>query len=235
MKVLVIQHVTGEGLGALEEFLIDRHWEVDVRCEGVGVPGSLDGYNAMIILGGPMGAYEEEIFPYLAKVQELVREAAEKHIPVLGICLGAQLIARALGAWVGPNPVKEIGWYQVELTERGNDLLPDLPQRWPVFQWHGDTFTIPEGGLLLAKGESCTNQAFVYKDSIWAFQFHFELTSEMIADWCKLYEDELIEFGGPGLADAIRQETAAGWEKYLEYQKYLMDKIERAFRLKHTL
>lgn len=230
MKVLVIQHVPAEGLGALDEFLTERNWEIDVKSEGADIPSDLDDYNALIVLGGPMGAYEEDIYPYLRTVQDLVREAAQKHLPVLGICLGAQLIAQALGAKVGPNPVKEIGWYQVELTEQGKELFASLPPAFPVFQWHGDTFTLPSGAVLLARGETCANQAFIYADTIWAFQFHFELTPEMINDWCKLYEDELTEFGGQGLADAILQETASGWEKYLEHQKYLIDRLELAFK-----
>jgi GMP synthase-like glutamine amidotransferase len=230
MKVLVIQHVPAEGLGALHEFLTERGWEIEVKCEGVDIPGNLDDYNALIILGGPMGAYEEEIYPYLRTVQDLVREAAQKHLPVLGLCLGAQLIAQALGARVGPNTVQEIGWYQVELTQAGQLLFPGLPSTWPVFQWHGDTFTLPPGAVLLAKGETCLNQAFVYDEMIWAFQFHFELTPEMIKDWCKLYEDELLEFGGPGLAASIPRETASGWEEYGKYQKYLMDRLEAALR-----
>ncbi|MEN6348000.1 MAG: type 1 glutamine amidotransferase [Syntrophomonas sp.] len=230
MKVLVIQHVPAEGLGALDDFLTERSWEIDVKYEGAGIPGDLDDYNALIVLGGPMGAYEEDLYPYLRIVQDLVREAARKHLPVLGICLGAQLIAQALGAMVGPNPVKEIGWYQVELTEQGKELFASLPPAFSVFQWHGDTFTLPPGGVPLAKGETCTNQAFIYGDTIWAFQFHFELTPEMINDWCNLYEDELTEFGGQGLADSILRETASGWDEYLWSQKYFMDRIEAVFK-----
>lgn len=231
MKVLVIQHVPAEGLGAFQEFLTGRGWELDVKCEGVNIPNNLEDYNALIILGGPMGAYEEDIYPYLRTVQDLVREAAQRHLPVLGICLGAQLIARGLGARVGPNPVKEIGWYQIELTGGGREVFPDLTPTLSAFQWHGDTFDLPPGAVLLAQGETCTNQAFVYEDIIWAFQFHFELTPEMIGDWCNLYEDELIEFGGPGLADSIQRDTKTGWAKYLEYQKFIMDRIEFSFRL----
>jgi len=231
MRVLVVQHVAAEGLGVLYELLSERNWRIDIRCYGVNIPTNLKGYDALIILGGPMGAYEEERYPYLRQVKALVREASDKHLPVLGICLGAQLIAQALGAEVKPNPVKEIGWYPIELTPQGKELWTDLPETFSVFQWHGDTFTLPPGATLLARGETCGNQAFVYGDNIWAFQFHFELTPEMIANWITLYEDELLDFGGDGFAATVQRETTMQYSRMAEEQKYLLDKMEMALRV----
>ncbi|HNX29274.1 MAG TPA: type 1 glutamine amidotransferase [Syntrophomonadaceae bacterium] len=217
MRLLIIQHVTCEGLGLLESELISKGWGLDIRCmdlPGGALPDHLDKYRALIILGGPMGANEGEKYPYLFKVQELVREAAAKQIPCVGICLGAQLIARALGAKVMPNPVKEIGWLPVRLLPAGmnNRLFKDMPSGFSVFQWHSDTFVLPEGAKLLAEGGDCRNQAFVYGDHIWALQFHLEVTPAMIAVWSELYKDELADYGGPGVKERLIINTRARWE-----------------------
>jgi len=217
MRLLMIQHVACEGPGLLEKELIDRGWEMDIRCmdsPGVELPDNLDDYQAFIILGGPMGAYEEGRYSYLFKVQELVRDAVIKQIPTIGICLGGQLIARALGADVGPNPTKEIGWSPVRLLPEGkaNPLFSDLPAILSVFQWHGDTFALPEGAVLLAAGEVCENQAFVYAGNIWALQFHLEVTPTMVETWSEIYHNELTHFGGPGAAARLARNTEARWE-----------------------
>jgi GMP synthase-like glutamine amidotransferase len=201
----------------LKEQLINKGWELDIRCmdiPGTVLPNNLDDYHAFIILGGPMGAYEEGRYPYLLKVQALVREAASNHLPTVGICLGGQLIARALGADVGLNPIKEIGWAPVHVLPEGkaNRLFSDLPSAFSVFQWHGDTFSLPEGAVLLASGEVCTNQAFVFGKNIWALQFHLEVTPTMVESWSEIYKDELIHFGGPGAADRLVRNTEARWE-----------------------
>jgi GMP synthase-like glutamine amidotransferase len=119
---MIIQHVACEGPGLLGDKLRNDGWETDIRCmdiPGTSLPVHLDSYQALLILGGPMGAYEENIYPYLYQVEELIREAAAKNIPTAGICLGAQLIARALGAEVFPNPQKEIGWSGININEEG--------------------------------------------------------------------------------------------------------------------
>jgi len=217
MRLLIIQHVACEGPGLLETELINQGWELDVRCmdtPGIKLPDSLDDYQAYIILGGPMGAYEEGRYPYLFKVQDLIKEAVLKHIPTVGICLGGQLIARALGADVGPNPVKEIGWSPMRLLPAGmeNRIFSDLPAMLSVFQWHGDTFALPKGAVLLASGDVCQNQAFVYADNVWALQFHLEVTPAMIASWAEIYENELVNYGGPGAPALLLLNTQARWE-----------------------
>lgn len=217
MQLLIIQHVACEGPGLLAKKLIDNGWDLDIRCMDKPenfVPDHLDRYQAVIILGGPMGAYEEERFPYLLKVQDLVREAAERHIPCIGICLGGQIIARALGAKVLPNPVKEIGWSPVQVLDAGRTslLFQDMPSGFSVFQWHADTFALPEGATLLASSKDCQNQAFVYADHIWALQFHMEVTPAMIASWSEIYENELTAFAGPGAKNRLIINTQARWE-----------------------
>lgn len=235
MRSLIIQHVKCEGPGLLEETLLGRGWSIDLRCmddPGAALPPDLEGYDSLVVLGGPMGAYEEEVYPYLYKVQNLIREAAAVSKPTLGICLGAQLVARALGAHVGPNRVKEIGWYPLELTPDGQEspLFAGLGAVFPVFQWHGDTFDLPVGARLLARGESCVNQAFVYADCLWALQFHLEVTPSMVSEWSGLYREELVEFGGPGAADRMVDETARRWEEMLPVRERFLHNIECILR-----
>lgn len=202
MKALIIQHSRTEGPGLLGEILKEDAWELGIclmENPAARLPSSLKDFDALIILGGSMGAYEETRYPYLLHVQDIIRHALHLELPTLGICLGAQLIARALGARVAPNPVKEIGWYQIELTEQGtvSPLFKSLPQRLDVFQWHGDTFFQPDQARLLARGRTCINQAFSVNNCAWGLQFHPEVTPPIIAHWIKCWHDELTEFRGP--------------------------------------
>lgn len=237
MQVLVIQHVACEGPGLLRETLERQGWTLDVRRMDVPeavLPESLDSYDAFVILGGPMGAYEEEVYPYLRQVQMLIRNAVSVRLPTLGICLGAQLIARALGAEVTPNPVKEIGWYEVGLTPVGRlvPLFVKMPPSFPVFQWHSDTFTLPKGAFLLARSEACANQAFVYGASTtggyaWGLQFHLEVTPEMIEQWAASYADELTQFAGAGMEVAMLQETREIWEQTRLWREQFLANLEQ--------
>ena len=216
MRALIIQHVAGEGPGLLYDLLAAGGWKIELQCMDqpkAELPSKLKGYDCFIILGGPMGAYEEDTYPYLYQVQELVRQAAATRTPTLGICLGGQLIARALGATVGPNRVKEIGWYPLELTllGRNSPLFAGMPQQFPVFQWHEDTFALPAGASLLARGKGCINQAFVYAECLWALQFHPEVTPAMVREWTQLYRDELLEFGGPLAGKTVMRKTGKLW------------------------
>lgn len=235
MRLLMIQHITCEGPGLLEPVLVGQGWELDIKCvdkTGVKLPGNLEGYQALIILGGPMGAYEEALYPHLIKVQELIREAVLQRIPTLGICLGGQLIAQALGAEVRPNPIKEIGWSHVRLTEEGraHPLFADLPALLAVFQWHGDTFALPEGGILLAGSDICPNQAFVYQQNIFALQFHLEVTPNMIANWAQCYGMELELHGGPGAAASLVRNTEARWEGMREWREQFLHNLVEILR-----
>jgi len=240
VQALVVQHVACEGPGLLQDVLVGKGWGLDIRCmdqPGANLPESVGNHDAFVILGGPMGAYEEESYPYLLRVQELIREAVALRLPALGICLGGQLIARALGAKVEPNPVKEIGWYKVRLTSAGRlvPLFTGMPPELLVFQWHGDTFALHKGAFLLATGDSCFNQAFVYGAHAyggyaWALQFHPEISPEMIEEWVKFNADELADFGGPGAADRILQETRLRWEKIRPFQELLLNNVEEVLR-----
>lgn len=199
MKGLIVKNIDIEGPGRLGEFLASKGIPMDfIELEkGDRLPDDIGDYGFIVILGGPMNVYEEDRYPYLKDEDRFIKDAIEKEIPLLGICLGAQLIAKAAGAKVFANHVKEIGWYKITLTETGlkDPLFNGLEREISVFQWHGDTFSIPEGGLLLASSALCKNQAFRYK-SAYGFQFHIEVIPDMIEDWIDSYQSELNSLKG---------------------------------------
>jgi GMP synthase-like glutamine amidotransferase len=221
MQVLVIQHVNLEGPGLLTPVLEKAGWRLDVRQmdkPGVWLPEDLDLYKALVILGGPMNVYEEEKYPYLSRLDSLIKQAITVQKPVLGICLGGQLIAKALGARVRKNSVKEIGWYPVQLTSMGRQdaIFKGLPPEFTVFQWHEDTFELPANATLLAQGSTCLNQAFVYGKNAYGFQFHLEVTFQMISAWSEAYADDLMEFGGKEAAKRLLTESLSYQTKLSE-------------------
>ncbi|MCS7242526.1 type 1 glutamine amidotransferase [Candidatus Caldatribacterium sp.] len=231
-RALVVQHVTLEGPGLLSAALKERGWNLDLRVmdvRGTRLPCSLREYHAFLILGGPMGAYEEAKYPYLFDVEALICEGVSRGIPIVGICLGGQLIARAFQAEVRPNAVKEIGWYPLLLTAYGrtSPLFFGLPDSFSVFQWHGDTFELPYGASLLATGKTCRNQAFLYRGCALALQFHPEVTLEMISSWIEAYSGELVEFGGPEAVEQLRKETERRWQEDGAIRKHLLENLCR--------
>ncbi|HWD00243.1 MAG TPA: type 1 glutamine amidotransferase [Candidatus Sulfopaludibacter sp.] len=183
MRLLAFRHVPFEGIGLIREALAGVEIDyADLYLDGVPHPDPT-AYDALIFLGGPMSVNDDLAF--LHEELAIIRQAAARRQPVLGICLGAQLIAKAMGAAVRRNPVSEIGWFPIHFTQAaGEDLLlggHDAPTE--VFQWHGDTFDLPEGATHLAWSEACRNQAFRL-NGLYGFQFHPEVTPEMLADWC---------------------------------------------------
>ncbi len=197
MKLLVVQNEACEPLGVFEDGLE----EMDVECRHVrpfeeAVPKNLDGCSGLIILGGPMNVYQEREYPFLGAEDALIKEALEKNLPTLGICLGAQLIAKAAGAQVRKGSQKEIGWYEIRLTEEGKEdpVFGTFEEEFRVFQWHGDTFDIPDGAVKLAEN-GLYNQAFRIKNA-YALQFHIEVTEKMIKDWIQTYDEEVRSLEG---------------------------------------
>jgi GMP synthase (glutamine-hydrolysing) len=192
MSVLIIKHVEIEGPGLIEYYLNHKKapYQVINLQNGNRFP-KLDALRHIIILGGPMNVYEEDRYPFLREEDLFIKEAIQSGKSVLGICLGAQLIAKALGAQVLKAPVKEIGWYDVSLTEEGGKdvLFSSLPGTFPVFQWHEDTFEIPRGAKLMATSSPVTHQAFRYAENVYALQFHLEVTEGMIQEWVGSYEE----------------------------------------------
>lgn len=219
MKALVVQPVDICGPGLIKDELEKAGWRFDIRPmekPGSGLPGDLKCFDALIILGGPMNVYEEELYPYLTQVDRLIKEAVDTDLPVLGACLGGQLIAKALGAPVTGNPVPEIGWYAMRLTAAGiqSPFFKDLPVEFPVFHWHNDTFALPGGALHLATTVDCANQAFSYGARVLALQFHLEITPDIIHNWITEWRGDIEEFHGPGAVKEMEVETSAIWHRY---------------------
>ncbi|OGW55083.1 MAG: hypothetical protein A2Z60_00260 [Nitrospirae bacterium RIFCSPLOWO2_02_42_7] len=192
---LVLQHIGCEDLGTIEQAMIHRgiSYRYVRLFDGDPLPEDIKNYSGLIILGGPMNVYEEDVYPYLKGEDILIKEAVKRRIPVLGICLGGQLIAKATGAKVNKGAKKEIGWYDLLLTPGGkaDKVFKNSPERLTVFQWHGDTFDIPSDATHLAGSVLFPNQAFRIGDNIYGLQFHLEVTQKMISRWINEYKDEL--------------------------------------------
>jgi GMP synthase (glutamine-hydrolysing) len=206
-KILAIQHSRCETLGTIAEALAASQIRVDwVRTfEEQAVPDRLDAYHGLIVMGGPMSVYDRERYPFLRDEIRLIEEALKGEIPVLGVCLGSQLLAASLGAPVTPGRQKEIGWYRVDLTMDGrNDpLWIDLEPSFTAYHWHGDIFTLPAGTVSLASSELTAHQAFRYGCSAYGLLFHMEVTETMIRDMVDTFRDELRQAGlnGEGIVE----------------------------------
>jgi len=222
-KLLVCQHVAYEILGTLDPLL--RRAGFRIRYVNFdrypdAVP-RLDGYHGLVVLGGPMCVDQSDSYPHLRTEIRLVDQALQRGIPVLGICLGAQLIAAALGAGVGKNREKEIGWYDVSLTEDGrrDPVFAHFDGTEKLFQWHGDTFEIPRDAVRLASSDGCPNQAFRYGENVYGFQFHLEVDEPLVERWLNVprHRAELAELRGRIDPDQIRRDTP----KHIERLKLL--------------
>jgi GMP synthase-like glutamine amidotransferase len=187
--IVVVQHVAGEGPGLIAAIARQRGLPLDVRRmdRGEALP-SAAAVAALVILGGPMGAYEPAAHPYLLDEQHLLEAAVARNLPVLGICLGAQLLAAAFGARVYPGPAPEIGVADVKLTAEGSDdpLLGPAGPSFPALHWHGDTFDLPPGAVHLAATRPYANQAFRLGDRAWGLQFHIELDQTLAREWAEV-------------------------------------------------
>ncbi len=225
--VLFIKHITIEGPGTIADFLDDNKipYIIIDLSSGDKVPRLEKDFQAIVCLGGPMNVYEEEKYPFLREEDTLLKRTVDEKVPFLGVCLGAQLIAKATGATVTKNPEKEIGWYKVVLNEYGlkDDLFKGLPEVFTVFQWHGDTFRIPNGGRRLAFSELCQNQVLKYGRNAYGIQFHVEITKEMIIQWADAYKTELESLKG------IVSDKQKMLEDYDRLKKDYMKQAERFY------
>ena len=210
-SALVLRHVAFEDLGLLAPILHDAGWNAvycDAATQDLGDP-SIEQADLLIALGGPIGVYETDRFPFLLKEIALLERRLAKDRPTLGICLGAQLMAKALGSRVFPGLVKEIGWGRVELTADGqaSSLCPLADAGAVVLHWHGDTFDFPDGAVRLASNASYENQAFAYGGRSMALQFHVEVDPQRLEEW---YVGHAVELSAAGVSvPDLRTRTAA--------------------------
>ena len=217
-KILVLQHVASEPLGELDPLL--RAAGLRIRyvnfARHPGTQVDVTRYSGLVVLGGPMNVDQTDRYRHLLHEIEVIRVALESRIPVLGICLGAQLLAAALGATVHPNAVREIGWYPLAVSPdaQTDPLFGHFATDARVFQWHAYTFTEPKGSVHLASTVSCANQAFCYGGFAYGLQFHLEVDAALIERWLNLsdYGHELEALGGAAHAQRVRAET----EQYVE-------------------
>jgi GMP synthase (glutamine-hydrolysing) len=216
-KVIVIQHHPIEGLGRLAQIL--RVAEIEVELVGpsaLHVPRLTSATKGLIVLGGPAGVYETEEHPRLREELRLIEAALGAELPVLGICLGSQLLAAALGARVFPGPAKEIGWAEVTLTEAASRdaLFRHLPERFRALHWHGDIFELPTGAVALARSENTENQAFSYGSRAFGLLFHLEADVPQVEAMCSIFGDEARASGAPpaDIEAATRLNDAAASE-----------------------
>jgi GMP synthase (glutamine-hydrolysing) len=196
-KIYVLQHHPVENLGSIGDALEGAAlaWQYVRVADGQPVPADMKGAGGLIVMGGPMAVYQTDRYPWLRDEMRLIEDAVKSSLPVLGVCLGAQIVAAALGAKVERNPNgKEIGWHSITLSDsaREDRLMRGLPAMITPFHWHGDIFELPRGAVSLAWSDKTACQAFRYGDKAYGFQFHFEVTREGVAAMADAFAKELV-------------------------------------------
>ncbi|MEC8624435.1 MAG: type 1 glutamine amidotransferase [Bdellovibrionota bacterium] len=230
-KILIFQHVPHEILGTFDPLLKRR----GVRMRYVNFSRgnvdsiNLESYDGLIVLGGPMSVNQLDEYPHLKEEIYWIKKAIEQDLFVLGICLGAQLISKALGGEITKSPSPEIGWFDIKLNNEGKEdpLFEFFDENQKIFQWHGDAFSIPEGAVNLASSTNCPHQAFRYGQKVYGFQFHLEVNQDLIERWLdnEVNESELEKHSRYMDIPRIRKET----EQYLGPLQVLSDKTFALF------
>jgi len=204
MRLHWLQHVPFEGLGYIEDWAEEQGF--DITCTRLyddeeELP-EIDDIDWLIVMGGPMGIFEYNDYPWLTYEKEFIELAIDEEKTVVGICLGAQLMADVLGAKVYPGPEKEIGWFPIQRSNEAPDLIPE---ELTVFHWHGDTFEIPDGAVALATSEPGINQGFVYENRAVGLQFHMETTPDSMDALIGNCGDELVDAPYIQSAEAMKE------------------------------
>lgn len=227
MRIHILQHVPFEGPAAIGDWAARQGHALTTtpffehrRLPDVGT------FDWLVIMGGPMGVRDEADYPWMADEKKLIRQAVGGGKTVIGVCLGAQLIADVLGARVYRNAHREIGWFPIEPTDQGRASGPfaSLPSRLEVFHWHGDTFDLPAGAIHLAASEGCAHQAFLYEGRVLGLQCHLESTPASVADIVANCADEII----PGrYVQTAEQMLTAPQESYADIHRALFGILDR--------
>lgn len=220
-QIIIFRHIACEGPGYLGDYLTSRGIPFHIICvdQGEEVPENLAACSGLVFMGGPMSVNEP--IPWIEKELKLIRMAYHENIPVLGHCLGGQLISKALGGEITLNPVCEMGWYPVRGVENSHsrDLLKDLPEQFEVFHWHGETFSLPEGAVPLLQSDFCKCQAFIIGNCL-ALQCHVEMKNNMVQEWFDFYEDDVPE---PSLSVQSREQMLENLEGRIHKSKAVAD------------
>ncbi|MEJ5365732.1 MAG: type 1 glutamine amidotransferase [Desulfosoma sp.] len=201
-RLHVLEHVPFEGPGHIAQWGAAQGFEIRTTRLHAGEPlPAPHAFDWLIVMGGPMNIYEDDLYPWLAEERRFINSAVISGKTILGICLGAQLLADALGSTVFRGMFKEIGWHPVEMTPEAavSPLFKDFPSSFHAFHWHGDTFHIPEGAVHMARSAGCPSQAFVYEDRAIGLQFHLESTEETVEALLRHCGTEITE--GPYIQD----------------------------------
>jgi GMP synthase-like glutamine amidotransferase len=228
MRIHIFRHVPFEGIGSIRKWAESRAHQITTTefYRDRNLP-DIDEIDWLIIMGGPMNVYDQARYPWLVEEKKFILDAIERKRIVLGICLGAQLIASVLGAKVYANREKEIGWLPVTLTDAGkkSKIFSGLPGSFTVFQWHGDTFELPKDSIHIAKSEACINQAFEYDRNVIALQFHLEVERgnvEQLIENCgnEIHKAPFVQSGDQlhGFED--------GYEEIQNYLFHILDRTE---------
>jgi GMP synthase (glutamine-hydrolysing) len=195
-KIYILQHHPVENLGTIADALeaAALAWQYVRVNEGQPVPANMKGAGGLVVMGGPMGVRQTDRYPWLRDEMRLIEDAMKSNLPVLGVCLGAQILAAALGAKVERNPNgKEIGWHPIRLSDSAKDdrLMRGLPATMTPFHWHGDIFELPSGAVSLASSDKTPCQAFRHGDKAYGLQFHLEVTREGVAAMADAFAKDL--------------------------------------------
>ncbi len=198
--VAIFRHAPTEGPGYFATFLHSKNIPLELIKvdEGAPVPSDPDAYSGLVFMGGPMSVNDD--LPWIAPILALIRAAVQQEVPVLGHCLGGQLIAKALGGVVTRNPVKEIGWGEVSVVDNpiAHDWCNAIPNKFSGFHWHGETFSIPQGATRILESAYCPNQAYALGKHL-GMQCHVEMTREMIETWCAVGQEEIAAAHSPAV------------------------------------
>lgn len=223
MKPVIIFRFLGhEGPGYLGAFFDKKNipWELVKIDEGAPAPSSILAYSGMVLMGGPMSVNDD--LPWIASILALIREAKANDIPVLGHCLGGQLMSKALGAKITKNPIKEIGWGAVDVSQNeAAKFWFDNIETFNAFHWHGETFALPEGACHLLSSPYCQNQAWSIGKHL-AFQTHIEMIPEMVKKWCEEGHDELRES-----ASSVAVQQAGVMQENLVVHCFFLNKVAK--------